>query len=146
MAHGRARVHDGVVNSQEIVFSVDGWPPAKNEAKSMLAAGHTHSGRVLRLLVAAKAAMGAQPSPVFGTDAVGLELVVHSRLAPPADATNFLGGVGDVLEAKEHRGVLDHLGGLAAVSLYANDRQIREVSYRWRHASETGYSVRVWRL
>ena len=35
---------------------------------------------------------------------------------PPADATNFLGGVGDVLEAKARRGVLDHLGDLATVA------------------------------
>ena len=146
MAHRLGHMHDGVVNSAEIVFSVDGWPPAKNEAKSMLAAGHIHSDRVLKLLAAAKTATRSHPSPVFGIDAVGLELIVHSPTEPPADATNFLGGVGDVLEAKERRGVLDHLGDLATVALFANDRQIREVSYRWTSESDTGYSVHVWRI
>ena len=96
-------MHDWAVNSEEIAFSVAGWPPAKNEAKSMLAAGHTHSDRVLKLLAAAKTAMSSQHSPVFGTNPVGLELIVHSPVEPPADATNFLGGVGDVLETKDRR-------------------------------------------
>ena len=146
VAHGLGRMHGDVMNSEEVVFSVDGWPPAKNEAKSMLAAGHIHSDRVLRLLAAARTATRSRPSPVFGIDLVGLELIVHPPTEPPADATNFLGGVGDVLEAKERRGVLDRLGDLATVALYANDRQIREVSYRWRSESGTGYSVRVWRI
>ena len=139
-------MHDWAVNSEEIAFSVAGWPPAKNEAKSMLAAGHTHSDRVLKLLAAAKTAMSSQHSPVFGTNPVGLELIVHSPVEPPADATNFLGGVGDVLETKDRRGVLDHLGEMASIALYANDRQIHAVTYRWSSASDIGYSVRVWTL
>jgi hypothetical protein len=146
VAHQLDHMHDRAVDSEEIAFSVDGWPPAKNEAKSMLAAGHTHSDRVLKLLAAAKAATRSQHSPVFGSDAVGLELIVHSPMEPPADATNFLGGVGDVLEAKDQRGVLDHLGDMANIALYANDRQIQAVTYRWSSASDTGYLVRVWRL
>lgn len=130
----------------EVAFTVEDWPPAKNEAKSMLATGHSHSDRVMRLLAAAQTAIGSMPCPVFGADAVGLELVLHSHMEPRADATNFLGGVGDVLESKDGRGVLDHLGDLVTTSLYANDRQIQEVTYRWHRASETGYSVRVWKL
>ena len=61
-----------------------------------------------------------------------------------ADATNFLGGIGDVMEAKTRRGVLEHLGDLATVALYANDRQIHEVHYRWEHGDETGYRLRLW--
>lgn len=138
--------HYGTVDSEEVVFSVEGWPPAKSEAKSMLAIGHTHADRVLKLLTAAKAAMTSQRSSWFGTAPVGLEVIVHSPSEPPADATNFLGGIGDVLEAKSHRGVMAHLGDLASVALYANDQQIREVSYRWDASTETGYSVRVRRL
>ena len=112
----------------------------------MLAAGHSHSDRVLKLLAAAKEATPMHSDPIFGIRAIGLELIVTSPTEPLADATNFLGGVGDVLEAKDRRGVLDHLGDLADVSLYMNDRQIREVSYRWHSAAKTSYSVRVWEL
>jgi hypothetical protein len=35
---------------REITIRVSGYPPAKNEAKSMLAAGHVHAERVLALL------------------------------------------------------------------------------------------------
>ena len=136
----------GFVSSTEMTLAVEGWPPAKNEAKSMLAAGHVHSDRVLKLLAAAKEAARGFPSPAFGVDPVGLELLVRSPTEPLADATNFLGGVGDVLEAKARRGVLAHLGDLASVALYVNDRQIHEVSYRWERTEETSYSVRVWRL
>jgi len=112
----------------------------------MLAAGHIYADRVLRLLQAAEVAIRSQGSPVFGVDALGLELIVYSAAEPPSDATNYLGGVGDVLEAKDRRGALPHLGALANVALYLNDRQIHEVLYRWERASATRYSVRVWRL
>lgn len=138
--------HHRLVGPDEIAFMVEGWPPAKNEAKSMLASGHSHRDRVMGLLAAADTAIGSNVCPVFGDDPIGLELVVHSPMEPPADATNFLGGVGDVLELKDRRGVLDHLGDLAAISFYANDRQIHEVRYRWHGAPTTGYSVRMWKL
>lgn len=80
----------------EISFKVSEYPPAKNEAKSMLAAGHPHASRVL------------------------------------------------ALEAKGHRGNLEHLGDLAFVALYANDRQIQEAHYRWLRAEKVRYQVRVW--
>jgi hypothetical protein len=44
---------------REISISVEGYPPAKNEAKSMLAAGHLYTDRVRLLLEAARAALGA---------------------------------------------------------------------------------------
>jgi len=139
-------MHHGCVSSTELTLAVEGWPPAKNEAKSMLAAGHVHSDRVLKLLAAAGEAAQDLPTPAFGLDSVGLNLIVCSPTEPLADATNFLGGVADVLEPKERRGVLDHLGDLSRVALYVNDRQIHEVSYRWERTEETSYSVRVWRL
>lgn len=98
------------MGNDEVRFTVEGLPPAKNEAKSMLAAGHPYADRVLHLLRAAgEATPGAKP-PLFGKDALGLELIVYSPSEPPSDATNYLGGVGDVLEAKDRRGVLIHLG------------------------------------
>jgi hypothetical protein len=69
-----------------------------------------------------------------------------TRNKPPADATNFLGGVGDVLEAKGHRGLLDHLGELVRVGLYENDRHIHEVHYRWHPGPDVRYVVRLWEL
>lgn len=55
----------------EVAFVVDGWPPAKNEAKSMLAAGHPFADRVLHLLRAAAVAIGNHKSPMFDGDALG---------------------------------------------------------------------------
>ena len=143
-AHGKRTIN--LMAPDEVAFVVDGWPPAKNEAKSMLAAGHPHADRVLHLLQAAEVATGIRETSVFGGDALGLELIIYSPAEPPSDATNYLGGVGDALEAKSRRAVLSHLGELATVALYLNDRQLHEVVYRWEHASATRYSVRVWKL
>jgi hypothetical protein len=131
----------------EISFSVAGYPPAKNEARSMLAAGHVYADRVIGLLRAADEALppGAD-RPLFRDARLGLELVLTAPAPPPSDATNYLGGVGDVLEAKARRGVLDHLGELGAVELYADDRQIEEVHYRVERGADVGYRVRIWVL
>jgi hypothetical protein len=64
----------------------------------------------------------------------------------PWDATNYLGGVADVLEVKDRRGPLAHLGALLDVAVYANDRQIRQIHYRQVDSSSTHYRVRVWSL
>lgn len=70
---------------------------------------------------------------------VALEVVVGAPTGQvPSDATNYLGGIGDVLEDKSRRGGIDHLGNLAEVWLYTNDRQIQEISYREIEADETG--------
>jgi hypothetical protein len=70
---------------------------------------------------------------------------------PRGDLTNYLGGVADVLESKYKRlrseNKLDHLGDLLGVSLYRDDRQIRDA----RVVLELGhpapeYEVRLWRL
>jgi len=129
----------------EIEFEVAGFPPAKSEARSMLGAEHPHAPRVVALLEGARAAIteGAQP---FGSKLIGLEVVLSSPGSPPSDATNYLGGIGDVLEEKSRRGAFEHLDGLANVSLYDNDLQIRELHYRHEDASTTKYTVHLWEL
>ena len=51
--------------------------------------------------------------------------------------------IGDILENKAYRGTLDHLGGLANVWLYGNDRQIKSVSYREIEAENPSYTVTI---
>ncbi len=128
----------------EAHWTVAGLPPVKNEAKSLLSAGHAHTDRVVALLSAARSVVDSgRWEPTAGVS-LALELVVLAPIEPPADATNYLGGVGDVLEDKSHRGELAHLGDLASVSLYENDRRIHEVHYRWQLHEDTYYEVRLW--
>lgn len=130
----------------EVRFRVQGLPPAKNEAKSMLAEGHAHHPRVVALLEAAQAELsGTAGRPLFGRDPLGLAVTLMSPAPPPSDATNYLGGICDVLEAKDRRGAVPHLGSLASVALYDNDSQIREVHFTWEPDPSTGYEVRLWR-
>jgi hypothetical protein len=42
--------------------------------------------------------------------------------------------------------MLEHLGELAQVALYANDRQIQEVHYRFEAGERVRYAVRIWAL
>ena len=131
----------------ELTLRVADWPPAKNEAKSLFSEGHTHARRVTALLEAASHALaGYEEEAPFGCRPLGLELNVSSPTEPLADATNFLGGVADVLEVKDRRSSLEHLGALVRVGLYENDRQIQEVRYRWRRGPEVAYVVRLWEL
>ena len=129
---------------REITIEVRGYPPAKNEAKSMLAVGHVHAERALALLRAAKSEAGPGPAVYFPDVSLGLELIVASPAPPPSDATNYLGGVADVLEDKRHRGDLPHLGELAHFALYRNDRQFHDVRYRWEHGPDVRYQVHIW--
>jgi hypothetical protein len=131
----------------EIAFEVAGWPPAKNEATSLLAAGHSHAARVRALLEAARsAAQRVGWTPAAGE--IALDLVVRGPRRPPSDATNTLGGVGDVLQDKTAGRNLDltHLGELGTVALYADDRQIRQVRYTEEPAGQPSYTVRIRRL
>ncbi len=84
----------------ETSWTVVGLPPVKNEAKSLPAAGHGHADRVVALLEAARAATRSGGWVPTGAESLGLELVVFAPVDPPSDATNYLGGVVDVLEAK----------------------------------------------
>lgn len=131
----------------EISLIVEGYPPAKGEALSMLGAGHSHAPRVVRLLEAAREEAARSGFTGLGSEPIGLEVVVRCRRdRNRSDATNYLGGIGDVLEGKGRRGQIEHLGDLGQVSLFDNDRQIEEVHYRWEEATEPTYTVRLWPL
>jgi hypothetical protein len=134
-------------HAQHVSFIVDGLPPAKSEALSMLGAGHPHAVRVRALLHAAREAVASQAFVSASNEAVTLELVVHTAPGDRlSDATNFLGGVADVLENKAHRGALPHLGDLATVWLYENDRQIKQANYREITDERSFYAVAVRRI
>ncbi len=128
----------------ELSFKVPGLPPAKNTALSMLGAGRSHAPRVLELLRAAEDALQRSGFVRVEKGSVALEVVVHASPGQePWDATNYLGGIADVLEEKSRRGTLDHLGELRHVWVYRNDRQIKEVSYRQLEAPDAYYTVRI---
>lgn len=127
-----------------ITFEVQGYPPAKNEALSMLGAGHSHAPRVRLLLEAARQACQSHSFMPVDDGPVTLDVVLRCPAGQHlADATNYLGGVADVLEEKSHRGALEHLGALATVRLYRNDRQIKQVTYREEESAQVGYTVTV---
>src|SRR6266849_7904436 len=133
--------------SAEIEFRVSGYPPAKGEALSMLGVGHSHAPRVRTLLEAARAQIAGQDFAGFGRGAIGLELTVSCPDdGNRSDATNYLGGIADVLENKSLRGAIEHLGELGQVTLYENDRQIEEVRYHWQEAVEPSYRIRLWAM
>ncbi|MEN3614167.1 hypothetical protein [Plantactinospora sp. ZYX-F-223] len=126
-------------------FEVSGPPPVKTEALSIFAAGHRQAARVRTLLQAACAA--AQRSGWTAlTEPVALEIVLR---CPPgrrtSDAATLIGGIGAVLQDKKRAADigLAHLGVLADVALYVDDRQIQRVSYREEPAEEMSYLVRV---
>lgn len=113
----------------------------------MLAESHSQAARVRALLQAAGEAATAQGFVEVVEGSIGMEVVLSAPADYPlADATNFLGGIGDVLEHKGLRGALVHLGSLQEIALYRNDRQIREVHYRCEGAAAPSYTVRIWRL
>ena len=130
---------------QEIAFEVPGWPPLKNEATSMLAIHHRQADRVRTLLV--KAAEAASAAGWISASAdVALEVIIRGPSArPPGDATNFLGGIADVLQDKTNPRNIDlsHLGDLQAVALYRDDRQISQISYHEEPAKSPSYLVRI---
>jgi hypothetical protein len=133
--------------NQEISFKVEGRPPAKDGAQSIFGVRHTHTPRVFALLHAAQRETHRRGFQGFGSGPIGLELrVACGRDHGRSDATNYLGGVGDVLEDKARRRDLDHLGDLARFSLYANDRQIEEVHFHWEPSEHLSYTVRLWAL
>ncbi|HEV2258728.1 MAG TPA: hypothetical protein VGS06_36880 [Streptosporangiaceae bacterium] len=128
----------------QVSFEVAGFPPPKGEAISMLGAGHHHAPRVRLLLEAASDALDEQGFTPIQDGPVALDVVVRCPAGGnPADATNLLGGIADVLEEKSHRGSLDHLGALAQVRLYRNDRQVKQVSYREVAADQVSYTVTI---
>ena len=128
-----------------VSFQVAGLPPVRTEAVSMLTAGHRQVERVRALLAAAEAAVrrtGWQPV----TGPVRLSVVLR---CPPgrrgAEAAVLLAGVGTVLQDKKRlvNIGLTRLGVLAEVALYADERQINEISYREVPDGTASYSVSV---
>ncbi len=113
----------------------------------MLGAKHSHAPRVTALLEAVETAIESGASSLRG-EPIGMEVVLRCRRdLLRSDATNYLGGIADVLEEKGHRtGQLDHLGELTSVALYDNDRQIEEVRYRWEESPDPSYAVKLWSL
>jgi hypothetical protein len=127
----------------ELVVEVDGLPPAKG-AHAPLSSDHPHLQRTKALLQAVRALLPSGFKPLAAS--VGLELTVRAPSPRYAsDATNYLGGIADVLQDKSPR-ELTHLGGLALVSVYENDRVIREVRYAHEPSDKVGYRVRIWTL
>jgi hypothetical protein len=126
-------------------FDVPGPPPVRTEALSIFAAGHRQAARVRTLLEAACSAAQRTGWTAL-TEPVGLEVVLR---CPPgrrtADAATLLGGIGAVLQDKKRAADigLAHLGVLADVALYVDDRQIQRISYREEPAEEMSYLVRV---
>jgi hypothetical protein len=116
----------------------------KNEALSMLGTGHPHAPRVRLLPEAAQEACAAQAFTPADDGHIALDVILRY---PPgqnsADPTNYLGGIADALEDKSNRGPLDHLGGLATLRLYHNDRQIKQVSYREIEADQPSYTIAI---
>jgi hypothetical protein len=132
-------------SAAEIAFDVQGWPPIKNEAISMLAAAHPQRDRVRLLLEAAAAAARLTGWTAVSVD-IALDVTVRTPTPrPPADATNYLGGIGDVLQDKTKPLNIDlsYLGALQAVGLYKNDRQICRISYRTEPGETPSYRVRI---
>lgn len=126
-------------------FEVSGPPPVRTEALSIFAAGHRQATRVRTLLEAACGA--AQRSGWTAlTGPVGLEVVLR---CPPgrrtSEAATLIGGIGAVLQDKKRAADigLAHLGVLADVALYVDDRQIQRISYREEPAATMSYLVRV---
>ncbi len=133
-----------------IRLEIDGLPPSKS-GRSMLAAKSNKRRKVEALLKAAREsareAHRCEGFAGFGKQSLRLEVVVHAgRGEEPWDATNYLGGIADVLEGKAkkllaHPGLLDWLGDLVEVGLYNDDRQIKEISYRDVPSTEQRYVV-----
>jgi hypothetical protein len=89
---------------REIRIRVEGRPPPKSQAKSLFAQGGRYERRVAALLEAARAEIARVAFEGFGGAKIKLEVEVCTGTdEPPWDATNYLGGIADVLENKAKR-------------------------------------------
>jgi hypothetical protein len=126
-----------------VTLRVDGYPPAKSEALSILGPNHGHADRVVRLLEAARSVLDSDPEAHLGDAPLKMNVVVEVPKGLRSDATNYLGGIADVLQRKAQRGALEHLGELAHVDLFEDDRQIAEIHFKFKHADRARYQVRL---
>jgi hypothetical protein len=116
-------------------------PPAKGEAKSMFSLGHSQQERVRRLLMEASAVM-------LGREVLVGDISLEVTLSAPSghrlpDATNMLGGIGDVLQARSTGADLEHLGPLAQVACFEDDAQIQVIHYRRVERDHVGYAIAI---
>jgi hypothetical protein len=128
---------DGAANT--ICFEVHGKPPLKGEAISVFNAKHGQAERIRALLQAAQRACPEHGFVPIDKGSVALDVITRS---PAGDVANIVGGIADVLENKpirSHRSSIDHLGDLATVWLYRDDKQI---TYR-EEPGECIYTVNV---
>lgn len=129
-----------------IEFEVDGQPPLKGEALSLMNAKHKQLNRVVALLSAVQRLKSSNSNNGFGSHLIRLEVEVRCTTLPPkGDATNYLGGIGDILQARKPQGS-DHLGELAGLSLFDDDRQFVEIAYRATLSEADSYTVRLSRI
>jgi hypothetical protein len=135
-----------------ISFVVKGRPPPKTGSPSVLGTRSRYPDRVTALLEAARDEMERTDFSGFGNSPIRLDLQIRTGPGePPWDATNLLGGVADVLDSKSHKqiaqpGMLNHLGELADVALFDDDRQIQEITYRTVQHPQEEYVVTILRL
>jgi hypothetical protein len=131
----------------EISIRVDGRPPPKSGEKSVFAHAGKYEQRVRALLEATREEVARRGLNGFGSARVRLDVELRTGTGePPWDATNYLGGIADVLENKAKRsiaqpGSIDHFGPLAAVGLYDDVRQIKEIAYREVEGEHNEYVV-----
>lgn len=126
--------------ANEVRFEVRGSPPLKNEAISVFNAKHGQADRIRALLQAAQRACQEQGFVPIVEGSAALDVVARS---PIGDAANIIGGIADVLEDKRtRRSAIEHLGDLAAVWCYRNDKQLKQISYR-EESGECSYTVTV---
>jgi predicted RNA-binding Zn ribbon-like protein len=124
-----------------VEVAVPGLPPAKGGHQSPIHIEARHLDRARLLLEAVAQVIPSDFAPL--RCAVALDLTLYSPMrCPPGDALNFLGGVGDVLQRKPPD-LAGHLGMLADLALYNDDRQIRRVRFDQRTAADLSYVVRV---
>ncbi len=131
----------------ELNLEIEGLPPAKDSSLSIFNTEHGHHQRVINLLKQVQQTLKNSQWNPTERGQIGLELVVsESPTGIPGDAINYLGGIADVLQANRRNVDISHLHDLVDVSLYYDDRQIRQVRYDVQVSDNQMYRVRVWVL
>lgn len=132
-------------STPELHISVSGLPPAKSEALSMFSPKHRDRNRLIALRIAARDSMQEVGfAPFSCLDRLVLKVVISCPVGEAWDATNYLGGIADALQppppgARE----LGHLGDLANLMVYPDDRMIHRIHYELVDTSPTTYEVQL---